>query len=274
MGTPASLSYDGPRQIRLSLLDGEYSVCKLNADYDPGQQRTGILSITVKERETSLVCTTGQEPEKATIEPGWRALYVNGQIAFGLTGVVAGITSTVASAGLPVFVISTFDSDLLFLKQDTLIDALAALAVSGYAIGEESVAPPPNPGIGCRCSPPSAAALPALGGYTAFWSQACFARPTKLLAELSVTRSDGRVICRRATVVFGNGQLTKRRCPISDGASPPQFCQCYQAARFPKCPQWLSVSGLPSLMALPRSRLGFLPPGHDCRPWHGRFVGP
>jgi hypothetical protein len=53
------------------------------------------------------------ETRSATIEPGWRALYVNGPIPSGLTGMVAGITSAV----LPVFVISTFDSDLLFVRR-------------------------------------------------------------------------------------------------------------------------------------------------------------
>jgi hypothetical protein len=139
MDTPANLSFGGPDQISLSLLNGDYSVCKLQAGYEPRTMHpaSGILSITVTDRETSLVCPTGQEPEGATIEPGWRALYVNGPIPFGLTGVVAGITSAVASAGLPVFVISTFDSDLLFLNQDSIPEALSALEGRGYAVGIE-----------------------------------------------------------------------------------------------------------------------------------------
>lgn len=140
MDTPASLNDDASLQITLSLLDGQYSVCKLNSDFDPSQQHAGIISLTVTERETSLVCLTRHEPGQATIEDGWRALYVNGPIPFGLTGVIAGITSAVAAAALPVFVISTFESDLVFLKQDTLTRALGALETSGYVIGTESPA--------------------------------------------------------------------------------------------------------------------------------------
>lgn len=138
MDTSQHLSNSQHPQVGLSLLDGEYSVCKLNAGYQPGQASTGILSVTVTERETSVVCTTGEEPEGATIEAGWRALYVNGPIPFGLTGVVAGITSAVASEGHPVFVISTFDSDLLFVQQDTLTEALSALAANGYSIDKDA----------------------------------------------------------------------------------------------------------------------------------------
>ncbi|MEW9870743.1 ACT domain-containing protein [Arthrobacter sp. HS15c] len=134
MNTSPDPSNSDPLPIGLRLLDGEYSVCKLPAGNQPGQPSTGIFSLTVTERETSLVCATGAEPEGARIEAGWRALYVDGPIPFGLTGVVAGITSAVASAGHPVFVISTFDSDLLFLQQDTLTDALSVLRASGYCI--------------------------------------------------------------------------------------------------------------------------------------------
>lgn len=136
MGTPAPLSVNPHNQINLSLLDHNYSVCKLRPGHDAStlHRISGLYSVTVTDRETSLVCTTGQEPEGATIESGWRALYVNGPIPFGLTGVVAGVTSAVASAGLPVFVISTFDSDLLLLKAETLATAVAALESHGYSV--------------------------------------------------------------------------------------------------------------------------------------------
>ena len=136
MGTPAPFSVNPYNQISLSLLGQNYSVCKLGPGHDAStlDRISGIYSVTFTDRETSLVCTTGQEPEGATIESGWRALYVNGPIPFGLTGVVAGITSAVASVGLPVFVISTFDSDLLFLKAETLAMAAAALESHGYSV--------------------------------------------------------------------------------------------------------------------------------------------
>lgn len=119
--------------IRLSLLDGAYSVCKIESSRRM-ILTPGIFSMTVTPRETSVVCARGSEPTGATVEQGWRALYVEGPIPFGQTGVVSGITTAVASAGLPVFVISTFDSDLLFLKEETLESALAALRNNGYLI--------------------------------------------------------------------------------------------------------------------------------------------
>lgn len=71
MDTPANLSLGGPDQISLSLLDGDYTVCKLQAGSDPWtlHPTSGIRSITVTDRETSLVCTTGQEPEAPRSSP-------------------------------------------------------------------------------------------------------------------------------------------------------------------------------------------------------------
>lgn len=126
-------SNSGQDQIRLSLLEGECSVSKLKADFQPHQPTTGILSVTVTERETSVVCLRREEPEGANIEAGWRALYVNGPIPFAPTDVVAGITSAVASA-LPGICDLHLRQRPAFLQQGTLSEGLNALKAGGYSI--------------------------------------------------------------------------------------------------------------------------------------------
>lgn len=134
INTPAS--DDTVYTISLDLLDGDYAVCRFDPEETPPPRKDfrGIYSLTTTHLETSLVCSSDEVPEGAQREPGWRALYVKGPIPFGLTGVVAGITSAVASAGLPVFVLSTYDSDLLFLQSETLQLALDALRTGGYNV--------------------------------------------------------------------------------------------------------------------------------------------
>lgn len=73
-------------------------------------------------------------PAADDVDPGWRCLYVDGPIPFNLAGVVAGLTTAVAQQGLPVFVISTFDSDLLLLRGESLEQSLQALREKGYLI--------------------------------------------------------------------------------------------------------------------------------------------
>ena len=95
---------------------------------------TGLWSVTRTPRELSVVAEEGACPAADAEDPGWRGLYVDGPIPFDLTGVVAGLTSVIAAAGLPVFVLSTFDSDLLLLRGDSLDQSLRALRDAGYRV--------------------------------------------------------------------------------------------------------------------------------------------
>ena len=67
------------------------SVCRLPADGQlPG---SGPVIFARIDGECSLVCESGREPVSAErIEPGWRAMRVEGQLDFGLVGILAQLT--------------------------------------------------------------------------------------------------------------------------------------------------------------------------------------
>ena len=68
------------------------------------------------------------------VEGGWRALRIIGPLAFDLVGVIASITVPLAAADIGVFVVSTFDTDLV-LVQDTDLDvAIDVLGGAGHRI--------------------------------------------------------------------------------------------------------------------------------------------
>ena len=101
------------------------SVCRYAPDASlPGiahLRGTAFWSITRTPDELSVVCDEDRVPNgDARIETGWRAFMIEGPLPFGLTGVVSGITSPLAEAGVPVFVISTFDTDWLLVKDADL----------------------------------------------------------------------------------------------------------------------------------------------------------
>lgn len=95
---------------------------------------TGLWSVTRTPRELSVVAQSGACPAADAEDRGWRCLYVRGPIPFELTGVVAGLTSVIAAQSLPVFVLSTFDSDLLLLRGESLDRSLRALRDAGYRV--------------------------------------------------------------------------------------------------------------------------------------------
>lgn len=52
-----------------------------------------------------------------------------------MIGVVASLVTPLAEAGVSVFVLSTFDTDYLLVKEADLEPALAALRAAGHVIG-------------------------------------------------------------------------------------------------------------------------------------------
>ena len=85
--------------------------------------------------EISLVCRTGDAPQKTLArEDGWRAFRVKGSMDFALVGVLARLAGILAAQGIPIFAVSTFDTDYILVKEADFGRALAALAGAGFEI--------------------------------------------------------------------------------------------------------------------------------------------
>ena len=85
--------------------------------------------------ELSLVCPTDAAPARTLArEDGWRAFRVAGAMDFSLVGVLARLTGRLAQHGIPVFAVSTFDTDYVLVKADRFAEALDALAKDGCAV--------------------------------------------------------------------------------------------------------------------------------------------
>ena len=120
----------GPRS--LSLLPGRFVVCRFPPDEPlPAwlfHEGARVWSITRTPSELSVVCDEDDVPPSVRPAPiRWRALEVEGPIPFEETGVVADISASLAHAGVPVFVISTHDTDLVLVPQEQLDAARTAL---------------------------------------------------------------------------------------------------------------------------------------------------
>jgi hypothetical protein len=67
-------------------------------------------------------------------EPGWACFKVEGPLEFNLTGILAGIASVLADAKIPIFALSTFDTDYILVKRKQVGAAKEALLSAGYAL--------------------------------------------------------------------------------------------------------------------------------------------
>lgn len=87
-------------------------------------------SLTRTPDELSLVCAEDDLPPSVdtNVEKGWRAFTLVGPVPFTTTGVISGLTAPLAAAGVPVFVLSTFDTDYLLVRERWVEQARAVLS--------------------------------------------------------------------------------------------------------------------------------------------------
>jgi hypothetical protein len=127
-------------RVELQPLLGDYVIARLPpaasvpAHLLENSAADGFVSITRTPQELSIVCRSEQAPEGAEIDGTWTALYASGPIPFGLTGVVTSLVAPLSAVGCPVFVVSTFDGDILMLPASRRDEARAELAAAGHTL--------------------------------------------------------------------------------------------------------------------------------------------
>src|SRR5437588_2385958 len=124
--------------LTLVLLDDTFSVCRLAADAPvPGWVGAGpFVSITRTADELSVVCRQEAVPEGVRCERDWRCLRVAGILDFSLVGVLASLLGPLADAGTSIFVVSTFDTDYLLVKEQDLQRAVEVLRRVGHVVAQ------------------------------------------------------------------------------------------------------------------------------------------
>ena len=124
------------RSLNLELLSGTYAVCRLEADAPPPAWALSgrFVSLTRTDAELSVVCPEEGVPPDVRAEAGWRCLRVKGPLGFGLTGILASLAAPLASSGVSIFVVSTYDTDYLMVQQRDLDRGVDALRRAGHAV--------------------------------------------------------------------------------------------------------------------------------------------
>lgn len=125
--------------LHLTILPVRLAVCRLPATVTlpDWARQSSFWSITRTPDELSLVVPDEHLPDGVTAERDWSALKVQGPLDFSLTGILAALTAPLAEAGIPLFALSTYDTDYLLVRTNTLAVAVAVLERTGYTISDE-----------------------------------------------------------------------------------------------------------------------------------------
>lgn len=112
----------------------ELSVCKVR-DYSQVNLTSEYCFLGKTDEEYSLVCLTDDVPAN-TVErdDGWAAFRIQGVLDFSLVGILAKISAILAENQIPMFAVSTYNTDYILTKQESFDRALQLLSDSGYDV--------------------------------------------------------------------------------------------------------------------------------------------
>ena len=122
------------RGLLFSRLPGQFAVCRLPASSDvPAWALEGnFFSITRTADELSIVCPASNVPVGVQHEQDWLCLKLEGPFPFSETGILVSFVQPLSERAIPIFAMSTFDTDYVLVKEAWLEKTLEALRDAGH----------------------------------------------------------------------------------------------------------------------------------------------
>jgi uncharacterized protein len=124
------------RSLTLDLVPGSFAICRWpSGDSLPRWVMEGtFFSVTRTPTELSAVCAAAAVPPGVKAEGPWSVLAVRGPLDLNLTGVLAGLATSLAAAGISIFAVSTYDTDYVLVRNHDLDRAVRVLRDAGHHI--------------------------------------------------------------------------------------------------------------------------------------------
>ena len=121
-------------KIVLSILEETYIIHKLDQSTNLPEEliECEFYSLSNSQKELSLVCPEQMLIQSENSSPNWKCLKVAGPLDLNLTGILAGLSDTLAKAKISIFAISTFETDYVLIQKQVLETAKSALISQGY----------------------------------------------------------------------------------------------------------------------------------------------
>jgi uncharacterized protein len=123
-----------PQKLKFRQLPGLYAIIRLAPDATmPDYARDGdFISVTRTRDELSIVCRIENIPKNTDSGPRWICFKIEGPFPFSQTGVLLSFIEPLSSNGVPIFAISTYDTDYVLVLEEFGKRALAVLKAAGH----------------------------------------------------------------------------------------------------------------------------------------------
>ena len=122
--------------LSLTVLPQAYAICQVQpGDPIPSQVfDANFWSVTRTDTEISIVLPEKMVLPAWKVSSPWRCIKVEGPLDFSLIGILAGLSRTLAEAGVSLFALSTFETDYLLVRAEDLEKAKNALLANGHRL--------------------------------------------------------------------------------------------------------------------------------------------
>ena len=107
-------------QLKYRWMPGPYAIVKLAADAPiPDWATQGeFSSITRTADELSIVCPADNLPANVHSQHRWICFKLKGPFPFSLTGILLSFIEPLSNNGVPIFAVSTFETDYVLVQEE------------------------------------------------------------------------------------------------------------------------------------------------------------
>ena len=125
-----------PQNIKFRRLSGEYGILRQAPDAPVPEWavKGNFFSVTRTDEELSIVCPVENFPRDVVFDPRWTCLKLEGPFPFSQTGILLSFIEPPSNNGVPIFAISTYDTDYILIPQEHINRAVDLLREAGHEL--------------------------------------------------------------------------------------------------------------------------------------------
>lgn len=124
------------RSLKFSRIPGSFAVCRLpsGSRVPAWGLQNGFFSVTATPDELSVVCLADLVPREIQHEADWACFKLVGPFPFAETGILSSFIQPLSDNAIPIFAVSTFDTDYVLVKEAWVGATLRVLQAAGHQI--------------------------------------------------------------------------------------------------------------------------------------------
>ena len=126
-------------QLKFRRLSDRYAIARLapDAPVPAWAWKAEFTSVTRTADELSIVCPADNLPADVHSPHRWACLKLEGPFPFSQTGVLLSFIEPLSNNSIPIFAISTYDTDYVLIQEEFIFRAVELLQGAGHILLEK-----------------------------------------------------------------------------------------------------------------------------------------